>query len=142
MPLPVPEPGLVVSYEFLWASEAAQGLTEGRKAQPCVIVAVNPQPRQDDVWVAVVPVTHSPPADADMAVELTQPLKHHLRLDAERSWVVLAEYNYFIWPGFDLRQIPGRPGDYAYGQLPRSFYRTLIDRFRLCVSRTVATARR
>jgi len=38
MPLPEPEPGLVISYSYLWHYERAAGVEEGRKDRPCVIL--------------------------------------------------------------------------------------------------------
>ena len=38
MTLPVPLPGLVIRYSFLWSREARAGATEGRKDRPCAIV--------------------------------------------------------------------------------------------------------
>jgi hypothetical protein len=35
-------------------------------------------------------------------------------LDAGRSWVVVSEVNRFVWPGVDLRPVPGK-GSYDYG---------------------------
>ena len=44
-------------------------------------------------------------------------------LDTERSWIVLSEFNEFLWPGFDLRFIPGaNPPTAAYGFLPPGFF--------------------
>jgi len=41
--------------------------------------------------------------------------EHCLRLDSERSWVILSEWNEFIWPGPDLRRGPGDDeGSIAY----------------------------
>jgi hypothetical protein len=37
-----------------------------------------------------------------VAVEIPLRVKEHLRLDSERSWVILNEVNVFTWPGFDL----------------------------------------
>jgi hypothetical protein len=56
--------------------------------------------------VLVLPGTHSPPADAALAVEIPALVKECLRLDAERSWVVLSEWKEFIWPGPDVRRAP------------------------------------
>jgi len=50
-------------------------------------------------------------------------------LDSERSWVVLSEANDFIWPGPDLRPVPGVvSGSVAYGFLPPGFMSVLRDR--------------
>jgi mRNA-degrading endonuclease toxin of MazEF toxin-antitoxin module len=141
MPLPAPEPGLVVCYEFLWADEAESGRTEGQKARPCIVVSVRRDAEAEEVWVAVVPLTHAPPADLELALEMPPILKDHLRLDAERSWVLLSEINYFAWPGHDLRQIPDRSGEFVYGQLPPGFYRRLIGKFRGAAARIIATRR-
>jgi len=69
--------------------------------------------------VSVVPVTHRPPEDQTVAIQLPQKVKAHLGLDDEASWVVVNEVNTFVWPGPDLVPI-GRhtPHTYAYGFLP------------------------
>jgi hypothetical protein len=73
--------------------------------------------------VTVVPVTHTPPRDLADAVEIPPALKAHLGLDDERSWIVVTETNDFLWPGPDLRPIPGtRPARFAYGMLPDRFF--------------------
>jgi hypothetical protein len=38
MPIPAPEPGLVISYAYLWHHEQQAGQAEGRKDRPSVIV--------------------------------------------------------------------------------------------------------
>jgi hypothetical protein len=57
-------------------------------------------------------------------------LKRHLGLDDAASWIVLDELNSFVWPGFDLRPVPGRPGEYAYGHLTPRFLDLVIDRMK------------
>ena len=120
MSYPDPEPGLVISYSFLWSHEATDGLAEGRKNRPCaIVVSAAPDPRVPERRrVVVLPITHTPPADPAAALELPPKVKRHLGLDDSVSWVVLDELNVFVWPGFDLRQVPGKPGQYAYGFLP------------------------
>jgi hypothetical protein len=39
--------------------------------------------------VTVLPISHTPPADPELAVELPAATKRRLGLDDERSWVVL-----------------------------------------------------
>jgi hypothetical protein len=41
--------------------------------------------------VIVLPVTHTPPQDADAAVEIPLAVKRRLGLDDARSWVMLTE---------------------------------------------------
>ena len=44
-----------------------------------------------DRVVTVLPITHSVPADPELAVEIPAAVKRRLRLDDDRSWVVLTE---------------------------------------------------
>ena len=60
MPLPTPELGLVISYAYLWSSEADKGQEEGLKERPCALV-LSARDDGGDTVVAVVPLTHSPP---------------------------------------------------------------------------------
>lgn len=104
MPLPIPEPGLVISYAYLWRSDYERGQEEGTKDRPCVIVLTVSTEEGDSV-VTVVPVTHAAPEKPDEAVEIPLPTKHRLGLDAARSWVIVSEVNRFVWPGPDLRPV-------------------------------------
>ena len=54
------------------------------------------------------------------------PVKRHLGLDDQRSWIVVAEGNEFIWPGYDLRKVP-RTDCYAYGFLPPRFFNQVLE---------------
>lgn len=70
--------------------------------------------------IRVLPITHTPPADSADAIEIPAETKNRLRLDDERSWIVLTESNRFVWPGPDLRPVDSGSG--YYGALtPRSF---------------------
>jgi hypothetical protein len=66
-----------------------------------VIMLAVDRPANDATVVVVLPITHSPPADPASAVEIPVAVKRHLGLDAERSWIVVAEGNEFDWPGYD-----------------------------------------
>jgi hypothetical protein len=125
--LPAPQPGLVIAYAYLWRDEAQRGLEEGRKDRPCVIVLAVARV-EGRTQVTVAPVTHSPPARPDLAVEIPQDTKRRLGLDSERSWIVASDLNVFTWPGVDLR--PTAPGGktYSYGLLPAALYRQLRDK--------------
>ncbi|HEY0281058.1 MAG TPA: hypothetical protein VGC27_00340 [Rhizomicrobium sp.] len=62
------------------------------------------------------------------AVEIPAAVKRPLGLDAERSWIVVAEGNEFLWPGYDLRKLP--QGDrYEYGFLPPHVFNQVRDAF-------------
>jgi hypothetical protein len=132
MPLPTPEPGLVIRYSYLWHGEYENDREEGEKDRPCAVI-LTAFDEDGETVVTVLPITHTPPRHADDAVELTLITKQRLRLDDVRSWVVVTEMNRFIWPGPDLRPIP--PADtsrFDYGLLPPGLYRTLRERFLSC----------
>jgi hypothetical protein len=138
--LPKPEAGLVIRYSYLWLREHREGREEGAKDRPCAIILAL---RDDDgeTQVLVVPVTHSPPEDLTVALELPPSVKKHLGLDAERSWVVLSESNLFDWPGPDLRRIGDRDdSSVAYGFLPPRFFAEV--RRRWLVLETAARSKR
>ena len=128
MPLPVPASGLVIRYSYLWQSEHERGQEEGVKDRPCAVILVTRQSDGDEI-VTVLPVTHTPPQNLALAVEIPGPTKQRLGLDSERSWIVLTEANRFIWPGPDLRPIGGSLDSVAYGLLPEKFFIQLQDRF-------------
>jgi hypothetical protein len=99
---PNPVPGLVIRYSYLWAEDHRRGREEGVKDRPCAIILITAK-TQDGPAVTVLPITHAPPSDPNLAVEIPAAVKRRLGLDDERSWVVLTEANRFIWPGPDLR---------------------------------------
>ena len=124
-----PEPGLVLRYAFLWRQEFEQGLEEGRKDRPCTVILAAPA-TAGGTQVYVLPVTHTPPGDPSLAIEIPPRVKLHLRLDHERSWIVLDEVNDFLWPGYDLRPVPGsQPARTDYGVLPPRFFDTVRAAF-------------
>jgi hypothetical protein len=62
MPIPTPEPGLVICYSYLWHHEHEAGREEGRKDRPGVIVLTVERPANDATLVVVLPITHAPPS--------------------------------------------------------------------------------
>jgi hypothetical protein len=129
VPLPAPEPGLVIRCGYLWHSDHEQGREDGDKDRPCAIIlpAVT---AAGETAATVLPVTHTPPLVADDAVELPRAVKNRLGLDDAPSWVVVSELNRFLWPGPDLRPVPAAgAGRFAYGVLPPGLFRTIRDRF-------------
>jgi len=130
MALPDPQLGLVISYAYLWHREYRAGWDSGRKDRPCVIVLAMRKSSDGGLLVRVAPMTHAAPDDPSVAFEIPLPVKHHLALDAERSWIMLDEINEFVWPGFDLRPIPGAHDRFAYGHLPPILFRQMLERIR------------
>jgi hypothetical protein len=126
---PVPRPGLVIRYAYLWRREARAGQEEGAKDRPCAVVLAH-KDEEGETRVYVLPVTHSPPEDDSEAVAIPASVKQRLRLDDERSWIVVSEANVFTWPGPDLRFVPGKgPASAAYGFLPPALFKVVRDRF-------------
>ena len=131
MPIPNPEPGLVISYGYLWHHEHEAGREEGQKDRPSVIVLAVEREADGATIVTVLAITHSPPTDPASAVEIPLPVKRHLGLDEDRSWVIVDEGNEFLWPGCDLRKNPGTDR-YDYGFLPPRFFNHVLDAFAAC----------
>ena len=131
MSIPNPEAGLVISYAYLWHTEHQAGQEEGRKDRPTVIVLAVEREADAATIVTVLPITHSAPADPALAVEIPLPVKRHLGLDDDRSWIVVAEGNEFLWPGYDLRKLP-HSDRYDYGFLPPHFFNQVLEAFVAC----------
>ena len=74
MPLPDPQPGLVIRYAYLWRSEEGLGRREGSKDRPCAVILTV---RRDSgrLVVAVAPVTHAKPRDPAAAIPMPAAVK-------------------------------------------------------------------
>ncbi|SRR6266446_3169000 len=81
MPIPTLEPGLVISYAYLWHTEHEAGHEEGRKDRPSVIVLAVERQADDSMVVTLLPITHTAPVDPASAVEIPAAVKRHLGLD-------------------------------------------------------------
>jgi hypothetical protein len=133
VPFPDPVSGLVIRYSYLWSSDHARGLEEGVKDRPCAIILVTEDDAGERV-VTVLPITHTAPVDPELAVEIPAAVKRRLRLDDDRSWVVVTEANRFIWPGPDLRPAtPGDPSSVAFGPLPYALFEQIRLKFLVAV---------
>lgn len=121
MSLPVPVPGLVIRYAYLWSHEARAGREDGGKDRPSAVLLTT-ELKSGDTVVLALPITHTPPSDPRLAVEVPSAVKAALRLDVDRSWIILSESNRFVWPGPDLRALPNDPESFAYGMLPKALY--------------------
>ena len=128
MPIPTPEPGLVISYVYVWDHESQGGQEEGRKDRPCVIVLAVERLPDGETLVTVLPTTHRPPRDASAAVEVPRAIKQRLGLDDDRSWIVVSEGDQFVWPGYELRKVRGTDR-YDCGYLPPRFFKDLLAAF-------------
>ncbi len=143
MTWPAPQVGQIIRYGYLWKREADAGLEEGQKDRPAVIVVAQ---RRDgnDIRVIVAPITHTPPPDQSDALEIPHATCRRVGLDGERQWVVISELNSFLWPGPDLRSLPGQgPASVIMGLLPAKLSAMLNERLqaRIVARRTAITAR-
>ncbi len=133
MPLPRPEPGLVIRFEHLWSREAAAGLQDAEKPRPCMILAVAEVPgtRGPDgssaLDVVVVPISHARPRAGDPVVPLSEKLRAHLGLDGREQWIYAAEINVFRWPGRYIHPLPRTRDRYAYGMVTEKVFNTVRD---------------
>ena len=114
-----PEPADVLSYAYLWADEAEKGQEEGLKDRPVVVVVARIT-AGDRTELLVAPVTHAEPKPGE-GVEMPPPVKRHLGLDRDRSWIVTTELNRFNWPGPDIRIAPDGDDPY-YGTIPAKLF--------------------
>jgi len=127
--LPEPVAGMVIRYSYLWEIDHRRGAEEGEKDRPCAIVLVADK-GEDGTFATVLPITHRPPGRGDKAIEIPAATEKRLKLDDERSWIVLTEANRFHWPGPDLRRAnPRDPGSFVFGQLPYALFVMIRDGF-------------
>lgn len=127
MPLPKPEPGLVIRYDYLWLGETASARTSGKERPACLVATLDDE--TDPQLVLILPITHSRPKAGTVGVEIPQVVKKHLGLDAARSWIVISEANVDFWPNAGLAPLPGKRGVYAYGYLPPRLFEIVRDGF-------------
>jgi len=125
---PTPKVGQIIRYAYLWKSEADEGLEEGLKDRPAVIVIAQ-QREGDEVRVVVAPITHTAPDDAGAAIELPPATRRRVGLDGDRQWIVLGELNSFLWPGPDLRPVQGQGTESVIiGELPAKLSTIINER--------------
>jgi hypothetical protein len=116
VPLPSPEPGLVVRYDYLWHDEH-RARREARKDRPACLVAAS-DPSATPRFVVLLAITHTRPVRGTTGVELPPSVRKALGLDDAPSWIIVSEYNVDEWPNPGLQQLPGRPGVFAHGFVP------------------------
>lgn len=128
----IPQPGSVIRYAYLWADENLRGQEEGRKDRPALVLALSVKAVDGTVNVLVLAVTHTPPTDPADAVPFPQEAKRRIGLDDAPSWIVTTEANAFIWPGPDVRPVPGRaPTTMIYGRIPDALLKQVAGSYLL-----------
>lgn len=126
MPLPIPAPGLVIGYDFLFREDEKAGLENANRPHPCaIILVVEDSPNQR---VSLVAISHSPPSQTDAGhyMKLTPAECRQMGLDSADHWVNLCDINSFDWPGYDLNPIaPGR--NYVFGRMSKHTFMRLVS---------------
>lgn len=132
MAKPDPQGGLVIRYDYLWASEEQEGREEGAKIRPCAIVLTLPETQSGSRQVVVCGITHTEPQPPDEGVEIPLKVRRHLGLDDDPCWAVVSEGNLVAWddPGI----VPVAPEQWTYGFVPQiladDMARKLLARYR------------
>jgi hypothetical protein len=118
--LPQPRPGLVFRYDYLWSREAAAGRDQGKERPACLVAALDSfaAPR----FVVILPITHTPPDEDTVGVEIPAKVRRAIGLDEASSWVIVSEHNVDEWPNGGLAPLPGRPGVFSYGFIPPGLF--------------------
>lgn len=127
MPLPKPEPGLVIRYDYLWLRESGAARTSGKERPACLVATLDEE--ADPQLVLILPITHSQPKSGTVGLEIPDKVAKNLGLDDMRSWIVISEANIDFWPNAGLAPIPGKRGVYAYGFLPPGLFEQVRHRF-------------
>lgn len=127
MALPEPKPGLVIRYDYLWSHEAAAGRDQGKERPACLVAASDSSLRPK--FVVILPITHAPPDDDTVGIEIPAKVKQALGLDEAPSWVIVSEYNVDEWPNGGLAPLPGRPDVFSYGFIPPRLFAKVKEKF-------------
>lgn len=127
MALPEPKPGLVIRYDYLWSHAAAAGRDQGKERPACLVAASDSSVRPR--FVVILPITHSPPDDDTVGIEIPAKVRQALGLDDAPGWVIVSEYNVDEWPNGGLAPLPGRPGVFSYGFIPPRLFAQVKEKF-------------
>lgn len=127
MAIPEPKPGLVIRYDYLWSHEAAAGRDQGKDRPACLVAASDSSVRPR--FVVILPITHSPPDEGTVGIEIPARVRQALGLDDAPSWVIVSEYNVDEWPNGGLAPLPGRPGVFSYGFIPPRLFAQVKEKF-------------
>jgi hypothetical protein len=125
-----PGRGDIIRYAYLWADEQRRGREEGGKDRPSLVLALSIRLDDGRTEVLVLAVTHSPPRNPADAIAIPSNVRRRLGLDGQESFIVTTEANAFVWPGPDIRPIPGRkPASVIYGKVPDDLLRDAARSF-------------
>lgn len=118
---------MVVRYDYLWSREAATGRDQGKDRPACLVAASDSQARPR--FVVLLPITHTPPRDDTVGVEIPAKVRAAIGLDDRPSWVIVSEHNIDEWPNAGLSPIPGKAGTFSYGFVPPGLFSRIKTSF-------------
>jgi hypothetical protein len=115
------------SVTIICGREAGKGKATSNVRPACLAFASDEtkSPR----FVVLLPITHSPPSQGDVGIEIPKAVCEHLGLDDGRSWVIVSEFNIDDWPNAGLQPVPGKRNAFAYGSIPPMLFATIKERF-------------
>lgn len=92
-----PKAGDVLRYPYLWARQARNGETEGRKPRPCaVVLTVATQANKTELRLCAI-TTQQPTSDV-VALLIPETEKRRAGLDVRlQLWVILDEHNFDVF---------------------------------------------
>jgi hypothetical protein len=127
MSLPEPKPGLVIRYDYLWSHETAAVRDQSKQRPACLVAAMDSvaSPR----FVVILAITHTPPDQNTVGVEIPAKVGAALGLDDAPNWVIVSEHNVDEWPNGGLATVPGRPRVFSDGFIPPSLYAQVTAKF-------------
>lgn len=116
--------GCVIRFSYLWARQAAQGETAGRKDRPTAVGFRLLRAKGEDLLV-LFPITSQPPQPDRFAVEIPEMEKRRAGLNSSlRLWIIFDEYNTdIIGQSFHLEPLP------PLGQFSKAFFLPLMREF-------------
>lgn len=122
---PFPAVGEVHNYEYLFRADALDGVTDGWKTRPVLVIAADPETRR----VVVMPITTKGEIDGRRTIAVPIEVGKAANLPRpDESMIVIDEANIFTWTGFDLRPAPN--GDSSrFGRVTPGFVKSVRDRF-------------
>jgi hypothetical protein len=127
LPIPEPEPGLVIRYEYLRTRQKEAGVGQGKDRPACLVAATDRsvKPR----YVVILPITHSAPDADTIAVAIPAAVGRTLGLDDATSWVIVSEHNVDEWPNGGLSPVPGDRTRFAYGFVTTGLFAQIKAKF-------------
>ena len=136
MPLPKPEPGLIIGYGFLFREDEEAGRENVDRPHPCavILVAEDAPGRR----VSLLAISHSPPSPSQAGhhMKLRPAECRQMGLDSADHWINLRDINSFDWPGYDLAPIsPDK--SFVFGRMNKPTFTRLVEALKECAGRKV-----